>query len=112
MDDVQKYNGEVDGAKRSQTLLTSYSFSTLEAGPLLSADAMTSGGEEEKESIKRKESPTLRASATSQYQDAVSPDLKSEYYTHPDPVTVAASAEIRSLPESEVSVSQVSLKSI
>ncbi|XP_073203089.1 LIM domain only protein 7 isoform X2 [Lepidochelys kempii] len=105
VDDVQKYNGEVDGAKRSQTLLTSYSFSTLEAGPLLSADAMTSGGEEEKESIKRKESPTLRASATSQYQDAVPPDLKSEYYTHPDPVTVAASAEIRNLPESEVSVS-------
>uniref|UniRef100_A0A8C3SCN4 LIM domain 7 n=1 Tax=Chelydra serpentina TaxID=8475 RepID=A0A8C3SCN4_CHESE len=106
MDDVQKYNGEVDGAKRSQPLLTSYSFSTLEAGPLLSAAAMTSGGEEEKESIKRKESPTLRASATSQYQDAVSPGLKSEYYTHPDPITIASSSEIRSLPEPEVSVSQ------
>nr|XP_032655753.1 LIM domain only protein 7 isoform X4 [Chelonoidis abingdonii] len=106
VDDAQKYNGEVDGAKRSQSLLTSYSFSTLEAGPLLSADAMTSGGKEEKESIKITESPTLRASATSQYQDAVSPGLKSEYYTHPDPITVASSAEIRSLPEPEVSVSQ------
>ncbi|XP_053867470.1 LIM domain only protein 7 isoform X8 [Malaclemys terrapin pileata] len=106
VDDVQKYNGEVDGAKRSQRLLTSYSFSTLEAGPLLSADEMTSGGKEEKESIKRTESPTLRASATSQYQDAVAPGLKSEYYTHPDPITVASSAEIRSLPEPEVSVSQ------
>ncbi|XP_065437164.1 LIM domain only protein 7 isoform X22 [Chrysemys picta bellii] len=106
VDEVQKYNGEVDGAKRSQRLLTSYSFSTLEAGPLLSADEMTSGGKEEKESIKRTESPTLRASATSQYQDAVAPGLKSEYYTHPDPITVASSAEIRSLPEPEVSVSQ------
>ncbi|KAM7178277.1 LIM domain only protein 7 isoform 4-T4 [Macrochelys suwanniensis] len=108
MDDVQKYNGEVDGAKRSQPLLTSYSFSTLEAGPLLSADAMTSGGEEEKESIKRKESPTLRASATSQCQDAVSPGLKSEYYTHPDPITIASSSEIRSLPEVSVSQDQYS----
>uniref|UniRef100_A0A452IG92 Uncharacterized protein n=1 Tax=Gopherus agassizii TaxID=38772 RepID=A0A452IG92_9SAUR len=106
LDDAQKYNGEVDGAKRSQSLLTSYSFSTLEAGPLLSADAMTSGGKEEKESIKITESPTLRASATSQYQDAVSPGLKSDYYSHPDPITVASSAEIRSLPEPEVSVSQ------
>ncbi|XP_044867336.1 LIM domain only protein 7 [Mauremys mutica] len=106
VDDAQKYNGEVDGAKRSQSLLTSYSFSTMEAGPLLSADAMTSGGKEEKESIKITESPALRASATSQYQDAVSPGLKSEYYTHSDPITVASSAEIRSLPEPEVSVSQ------
>ncbi|XP_039400094.1 LIM domain only protein 7 isoform X7 [Mauremys reevesii] len=106
VDDAQKYNGEVDGAKRSQSLLTSYSFSTMEAGPLLSADAMTSGGKEEKESIKITVSPALRASATSQYQDAVSPGLKSEYYTHSDPITVASSAEIRSLPEPEVSVSQ------
>ncbi|KAM9170582.1 LIM domain only protein 7 isoform 5-T5 [Pangshura tecta] len=96
VDDAQKYNGEVDGAKRSQSLLTSYSFSSMEAGPLLSADAMTSGGKEEKESIKITESPALRVSA----------GLKSEYYTHSDPITVASPAEIRSLPEPEVSVSQ------
>ncbi|XP_075774997.1 LIM domain only protein 7 isoform X16 [Pelodiscus sinensis] len=105
VDDAQKYNGEVDRSKKSQTLLTSYSFSQLDAEPLLSTDPKTSGGEEEKERIKRTESPTLIASATSQYQDTVPHGLKSEYYTPPDTITVSSSAEIKSLPEPEVSVS-------
>ncbi|XP_074845041.1 LIM domain only protein 7 isoform X7 [Carettochelys insculpta] len=103
VDDTQKYNGEINGAKRSPTLLTSYSFSALDTGPLLSVDSVTSGG---KEKNKRTESPTPLSSATSQYQDSVSHGLKSEYYTPPDPLTSASSKETRSLPEPEVSVSQ------
>lgn len=123
MDDAQKYNGEVDRAKRAPALFTSNSFSQPETRQPLSTTALKSGNEdaedeeeeeeeEKEEDIKRTYSPISVASAVSQDQDAGSHGLKSEYYTSPDSVTVAPSAERRSLPEPEVSRSRVSLKSI
>ncbi|XP_059576650.1 LIM domain only protein 7 isoform X11 [Alligator mississippiensis] len=117
MDDAQKYNGEVDRAKRAPALFTSNSFSQPETRQPLSTTALKSGNEdaedeeeeeeeEKEEDIKRTYSPISVASAVSQDQDAGSHGLKSEYYTSPDSVTVAPSAERRSLPEPEVSRSR------
>ncbi|XP_019380261.1 PREDICTED: LIM domain only protein 7 isoform X10 [Gavialis gangeticus] len=112
MDDAQKYNGEVDRAKRAPALFTSNSFSQPETRQPLSTTAWKSGvedaedEEEEEEGIKRTHLPISVASTASQDQDAGSHGLKSEYYTSPDSLTVAPSAERRSLPEPEVSRSQ------
>ncbi|XP_019385325.1 PREDICTED: LIM domain only protein 7 isoform X2 [Crocodylus porosus] len=110
MDDAQKYNGEVDRAKTAPALFTSNSFSQPETRQPLSTTAWKSGvedaEEEEEEGIKRTHVPISVASAASQDQDAGSHGLKSQYYTSPDSLTVAPSAERRSLPEPEVSRSQ------
>ncbi|KAM9652790.1 LIM domain only protein 7 isoform 17-T21 [Morphnus guianensis] len=104
MDDTQKYNGEVEKAKRTQTLFTSSSFSQPDSAHPLSANAFRSRGEEEeeeKEGVQSTPSPSLALPVKSQDQDAGSSILKPEYCSPPDSLSLASSAENVSLPEPE-----------
>ncbi|NXW20733.1 LMO7 protein, partial [Circaetus pectoralis] len=103
MDDTQKYNGEVEKAKRTQTLFTSSSFSQPDSAHPLSASAFRSRGEEEeeKEGVQSTPSPSLALPVKSQDQDAGSSILKPEYCSPPDSLSLASSAENVSLPEPE-----------
>lgn len=106
MDDVWKYNGDVEGVKRTQHSTVSTSVqkpdpSQPAAGSFSEREAATSG-----EDVMRLPSPTSRFSSLSQDQDAASkatlpstfgPDLTSEL------------EEERSSPQTEVSRSKVSL---
>uniref|UniRef100_A0A8C0B3S9 LIM domain 7 n=1 Tax=Buteo japonicus TaxID=224669 RepID=A0A8C0B3S9_9AVES len=79
MDDTQKYNGEVEKAKRTQTLFTSSSFSQPDSAHPLSASTFRSRGEEEKEEkegVQSTPSPSLALPVKSQDQDAGSSILK------------------------------------
>uniref|UniRef100_A0A663MI27 LIM domain 7 n=1 Tax=Athene cunicularia TaxID=194338 RepID=A0A663MI27_ATHCN len=83
MDDAQKYNGEVEKAKRIQTLFTSSSFSQPDSTHPLSTSAFRSRGEEEeeKESVQSTPPSSLALPVKSQDQDTGSSILKPEYYT-------------------------------
>ncbi|NXD85242.1 LMO7 protein, partial [Halcyon senegalensis] len=107
MDDVQKYNGEVEKAKRTQTLFTSSSFSQPDSAHPLSTSAFRSRGEEEeeKEGVQSTPPPSLALPVKSQDQDAGSSIFKPEYCYHPDSLSLASSAENESLPEPEDSKS-------
>ncbi|XP_076218846.1 LIM domain only protein 7 isoform X13 [Aptenodytes patagonicus] len=110
MDDTQKYNGEVEKAKRTQTLFTSSSFSQPDSAHSLSASAFRSRGEEEeeeeeKEGVQSTPPPSLALPVKSQDQDAGSSILKPEYCSPPDSLSLASSAENVSLPEPEDSKS-------
>ncbi|NXG73124.1 LMO7 protein, partial [Baryphthengus martii] len=107
MDDTQKYNGEVEKAKRTQTLFTSSSFSQPDSAHPLSSSAFRSRGEEEeeKEGIQSTPPPSLALPVKSQDQDAGSSILKPEYCSPPDSLSLASSAENVSLPEPEDSKS-------
>ncbi|KAM6419769.1 LIM domain only protein 7 isoform 35-T39 [Pluvialis apricaria] len=106
MDDTQKYNGEVEKAKRTQTLFTSSSFSQPDSAHPLSASAFRSRGEEEeKEGVQSTPPPSLALPVKSQDQDAESSILKPEYCSPPDSLSLASSAENVSLPEPEDSKS-------
>ncbi|NXH20668.1 LMO7 protein, partial [Bucco capensis] len=107
MDDAQKYNGEVEKAKRSQTLFTSSSFSQPDSADPLSTGAFRSRGEEEeeKEGVQSTPPPTLAFPVKSKDQDTGSGILKSEYCSPPDSLSLASSAENVSLPEPEDSKS-------
>ncbi|KAM6317133.1 LIM domain only protein 7 [Aegotheles albertisi] len=102
MDDTQKYNGEVEKAKRTQTLFTSSSFSQPDSVHPLSTGAFRSRGEEEeKEGVQSTPPPSLALPVKSQDQDAGSSILKPEYCSPPDSLSLASSAENVSLPEPE-----------
>ncbi|XP_009576168.1 PREDICTED: LOW QUALITY PROTEIN: LIM domain only protein 7 [Fulmarus glacialis] len=108
MDDTQKYNGEVEKAKRTQTLFTSSSFSQPDSAHPLSASACRSRGEEEeeeKEGVQATPPPSLVLPVKSQDQDAGSSILKPEYCSPPDSLSLASSTENVSLPEPEGSKS-------
>ncbi|XP_075344424.1 LIM domain only protein 7 isoform X11 [Mycteria americana] len=108
MDDTQKYNGEVEKAKRTQTLYTSSSFSQPDSAHPLSASAFGSRGEEEeeeKEGVQSTPPPSLALPVKSQDQDAGSSILNPEYCSPPDSLSLASSAENVSLPEPEDSKS-------
>ncbi|XP_059675806.1 LIM domain only protein 7 isoform X3 [Gavia stellata] len=108
MDDTQKYNGEVEKTKRTQTLFTSSSFSQPDSAHPLSASAFRSRGEEEKEEkegVQATPPPSLAIPVKSQDQDAGSSILKPEYCSPPDSLSLAYSAENVSLPEPEDSKS-------
>ncbi|CAM9603852.1 unnamed protein product [Bubo scandiacus] len=108
MDDAQKYNGEVEKAKRIQTLFTSSSFSQPDSAHPLSASAFRSRGEEEeeeKESVQSTPPSSLALPVKSQDQDIGSSILKPEYCCPPDSLSLASSAENVSLPEPEDSKS-------
>ncbi|XP_064911946.1 LIM domain only protein 7 isoform X29 [Columba livia] len=108
MDDAQKYNGEVEKAKRTQTLFTSSSFSQPDSAQPLSTSAFRSRGEEEeeeKESVQSIPPPSLALPVKSQDQDAGSSILKPEYCSPSDSLSLASSAENVSLPEPEDSKS-------
>ncbi|NXF83144.1 LMO7 protein, partial [Sclerurus mexicanus] len=108
MDDTQKYNGEVEKAKRTQTLFTSISFSQPDSTHPLSTSAFRSRGEEEKEEkegVQPKPPSALALSVKSQDQDAGSSILKSTYGIPPDSLSLASSAEIVSPTEPEDSKS-------
>ncbi|NWH44010.1 LMO7 protein, partial [Fregata magnificens] len=106
MDDAQKYNGEVEKAKRTQTLFTSSSFSQPDSAHPLPATALRSRGEEEeKEGVQSTPPPSLALPVKSQEQDAGSSILKPEYCSPPDSLSLASSAENVSLPEPEDSKS-------
>ncbi|NXF37328.1 LMO7 protein, partial [Nyctibius bracteatus] len=109
MDDTQKYNGEVEKAKRTQTLFTSSSFSHPDSAHPLSASAFRSRGEEEeeeeKEGVQSAPPPSLILPVKSQVQDPGSSILKPEYCSPPDSLSLASSAENVSLPEPEDSKS-------
>ncbi|XP_010078709.1 PREDICTED: LIM domain only protein 7, partial [Pterocles gutturalis] len=109
MDDTQKYNGEVEKAKRTQTLVTSSSFSQPDSAQTLSTSAFRSRGEEEeeeeKEGVQSTPPPSLALPVKSQDQDAGSSILKPEYCSPPDSLSLASSAENVSLPEPEDSKS-------
>ncbi|XP_074995016.1 LIM domain only protein 7 [Calonectris borealis] len=108
MDDTQKYNGEVEKAKRTQTLFTSSSFSQPDSAHPLSASAFRSRGEEEeeeKEGVQSTPPPSLALPVKSQDQDAGSSILKPEYCSPPDSLSLASSAENVSVPEPEGSKS-------
>ncbi|NXS69050.1 LMO7 protein, partial [Pandion haliaetus] len=102
MDDTQKYNGEVEKAKRTQTLFSSSSFSQPDSAHPLSASAFRSRGqEEEEESVQSTPPPSLALPVKSQDQDAGSSILKPEYCSPPDSLSLASSAENASPPEPE-----------
>ncbi|XP_074671611.1 LIM domain only protein 7 isoform X2 [Strix aluco] len=106
MDDAQKYNGEVEKAKRIQTLFTSSSFSQPDSAHPLSASAFRSRGEEEeKESVQSTPPSSLALPVKSQDQDIGSSILKPEYCSPSDSLSLASSAENVSLPEPEDSKS-------
>ncbi|NXY18151.1 LMO7 protein, partial [Atrichornis clamosus] len=96
MDDTQKYNGEVEKAKRTQTLFTSSSFSEPDSALSLSTSAFRSRGEEEEEEkgVQSTPPPSLPLPLESQDQDAGSSILKPEYGIPPDSLSLASSAEI------------------
>ncbi|XP_032054848.1 LIM domain only protein 7 isoform X2 [Aythya fuligula] len=106
MDDTQKYNGEVEKAKRTQTL-TSSSFSLPDSSYSLSISVLVSRGEEneEEKGIKTTPTPNLTLPVKPQDQDARGSILKQEYCSPPDSVSLASSAENVSLPEHEDSKS-------
>jgi len=114
MDDTQKYNGEVEKAKRIQTLFTSSSFSQPDSAHPLSVSAFRSRGEEEeeeeKEGVQSTPPPSLALPVKSQDQDAGSSILKPEYCSPPDSLSLTSSAENVSLPEREDSKSLVSVE--
>ncbi|XP_053919751.1 LIM domain only protein 7 isoform X13 [Cuculus canorus] len=104
MDDAQKYNGEVEKTKRTQTLFTSSSFSQPDSAHPLSSGAFRSRGEEEeeeKEGVQSTSPPSLALPVKSQDQDAGSSILKPEYCSPPDSLSLASSAEHMSLPQPE-----------
>ncbi|NWW27749.1 LMO7 protein, partial [Falcunculus frontatus] len=98
MDDAQKYNGEVEKAKRTQTLFTSISFSQPDSAHPLSTGAFRSRGEEEEEEkgVQSTPPPSLALPLESQDQDAGSTIPKPEYDIPPDSLSLASSAEISS----------------
>ncbi|NXH24185.1 LMO7 protein, partial [Myiagra hebetior] len=98
MDDAQKYNGEVEKAKRTQTLFTSISFSQPDSAHPLSTGAFRSRGEEEEEEkgVQSTPPPSLALPLKSQDQDAGSSIPKPEYGNPPDSLSLASSAEIAS----------------
>ncbi|NXX91867.1 LMO7 protein, partial [Centropus bengalensis] len=105
MDDAQKYNGEAEKAKRTQTLFTSSSFSQPDSVHPLSTGAPGSRGEEEEEKEGfQSTSPSLALSVKSQDQDAGSSILKPDYCS-PDSLSLASSTEHVRLPEPEDSKS-------
>uniref|UniRef100_A0A8C3KKU1 LIM domain 7 n=1 Tax=Calidris pygmaea TaxID=425635 RepID=A0A8C3KKU1_9CHAR len=102
MDDTPKYNGEVEKAKRTQTLFPSSSFSQPDSAHPLSTSAFGSRGEEEeKEGVQSTPPPSLALPIKSQDQDAGSSILKPEYRSPPDSLSLASSAENVSLMEPE-----------
>ncbi|NWI96734.1 LMO7 protein, partial [Pitta sordida] len=108
MDDTQKYNGEVEKAKRTQTLFTSNSFSLPDSADPLSSSAFRNRGEEEeeeKEGVQSTPPPTSALPVKSQDQGAGGNILKPEYGIPPDSLSLASSAEITSLTEPEDSKS-------
>ncbi|NXI25682.1 LMO7 protein, partial [Sterrhoptilus dennistouni] len=98
MDDAQKYNGEVEKAKRTQTLFTSISFSQPDSAHPLSTGAFRSRGEgeEEEKGVQSTPPPSLALPLKSQDQDAGSSIPKPEYGIPPDSLSLASSAEIAS----------------
>ncbi|XP_009872720.1 PREDICTED: LIM domain only protein 7-like, partial [Apaloderma vittatum] len=106
MDDTQKYNGEVEKAKRTQTLFTSSSFSQPDsAHPFSTSTFRNKGEEEEKEGVQSTPPHGFALPVKSQDQDAGSSVLKPEYCSPPDSLSLASSAENVSLPEPEDSKS-------
>ncbi|NXY88689.1 LMO7 protein, partial [Alcedo cyanopectus] len=106
MDDAQKYNGEVEKAKRTPTLFTSCSFSQPDSAHPLSSSAFRSRGEEEEEkSVQPTPPPSLAFPVRSQAQDAGSSILKPQCCSPPHCLSFASSAENVSLPEPEDSKS-------
>ncbi|XP_039570528.1 LIM domain only protein 7 isoform X19 [Passer montanus] len=101
MDDAQKYNGEVEKAKRTQTLFTSISFSQPDSAHPVSTGAFRSRGEEEEEEKGVQSTPPLSLALPlkSQDQDAGSSIPKPEYGSPPDSLSLASSAETASLTE-------------
>ncbi|KAM7031358.1 LIM domain only protein 7 isoform 4-T4 [Passerculus sandwichensis] len=99
MDDAQKYNGEVEKAKRTQTLFTS--FSQPDSAHPLSTGAFRSRGEEEEEEkgVQSTPPPSLALPLKSQDQDAGSSIPKPEYGIPPDSLSLASSAETATLTE-------------
>ncbi|NXH86299.1 LMO7 protein, partial [Edolisoma coerulescens] len=98
MDDAQKYNGEVEKAKRTQTLFTSISFSQPDSAHPLSTGTFRSRGEEEEEEkgVQSTPPPSLALPLKSQDQDAGGSIPKPEYDIPPDSLSLASSAEIAS----------------
>ncbi|NXO35470.1 LMO7 protein, partial [Locustella ochotensis] len=96
MDDAQKYNGEVEKAKRTQTLFTSISFSQPDSAHPLSTGAFRSRGEKEEEEkgVQSTLPPSLALPLKSQDQDAGSSIPKPEYGIPTDSLSLASSAEI------------------
>ncbi|XP_041327149.1 LIM domain only protein 7 isoform X4 [Pyrgilauda ruficollis] len=101
MDDAQKYNGEVEKAKRTQTLFTSISFSQPDSAHPVSTGAFRSRGEEEEEEKGVQSTPPLSLALPlkSQDQNAGSSIPKPEYGIPPDSLSLASSAETASLTE-------------
>ncbi|XP_064569361.1 LIM domain only protein 7 isoform X4 [Zonotrichia leucophrys gambelii] len=99
MDDAQKYNGEVEKAKRTQTLFTS--ISQPESAHPLSTGAFRSRGEEEEEEkgVQSTPPPSLALPLKPQDQDAGSSIPKPEYGIPPDSLSLASSAETATLTE-------------
>ncbi|XP_053826982.1 LIM domain only protein 7 isoform X3 [Vidua macroura] len=101
MDDAQKYNGEVEKAKRTQTLFTSISFSQPDSAHPLSTGAFRSRGEEEEEEkgVQSTPPPNLALPLKSQDQEAGSSIPRPVYGIPPDSLSLASSAEIANLTE-------------
>ncbi|XP_014105981.1 PREDICTED: LIM domain only protein 7 isoform X10 [Pseudopodoces humilis] len=98
MDDAQKYNGEVEKAKRTQALFTSISFSQPDSAHPLSTGVFRSRGEEEEEEkgVQPTPPPSLALTLKSQDEDAGSSITKPEYGIPPDSLSLASSAETAS----------------
>ncbi|NXX29938.1 LMO7 protein, partial [Nicator chloris] len=98
MDDAQKYNGEVEKAKKTQTLFTSISFSQPDSAHPISTGAFRSRDVEEAEEkgIQSTPPPSLALPLKSQDKNAGSSIHKPEYGIPPDSLSLASSAETAS----------------
>ncbi|KAL9867106.1 LIM domain only protein 7 isoform 1-T1 [Geothlypis trichas] len=112
MDDAQKYNGEVEKAKRTQTLFTSISFSQPDSAHPLSTGAFRSRGEEQEEEkgVQSTPPPSLALPLKSRDQAAGSSIPKPEYGIAPDSLSLTSSAETATLtdPKDSKSMEQYS----
>lgn len=106
MDDSWKYNGDVEGIKRTQSSSVSISVQRPDTSQLASRSSSETEASAPRESVMRLLSPTPTFSSPSQGQAATSKDTLSSTSS---PDLTSELGEGRSSPQTEVSRSQVGL---
>ncbi|XP_040122823.1 LIM domain only protein 7 isoform X8 [Oryx dammah] len=103
MDDAWKYNGDIEGVKRTQSSSISISVQRPDTSQLASGSSSEREAEAPRESVMRLPSPTPRYSSLSQDQAATSKDTLS---SKSSPDLTSELGEGRSSPQAEVPRSQ------
>lgn len=107
MDDAWKYNGDIEGVKRTQSSSISISVQRPDTSQLASGSSSEREAKAPRESVMRLPSPTPPYSSLSQDQAATSKDTLSSISS---PDLTSELGEGRSSPRAEVPRSQVSLE--